>query len=101
MFDKPYIVIFVCFDRWRELYAVVGWAFCAACGTGGSDYCAIERTGPMYHEDTDPSPLLPTQPSHTQEQGVSGSAANQRKRELASPASCQLPAIKVCYAMYA
>lgn len=99
VFDKPYIVIFVCFDKWQELYAVVGWAFCAACGTDGSDYCAIKRTGPMYHEDADPLPLTTESSQTHQQHGASETAPKKRKR--ASPtAACttsfRLPEIKVC-----
>lgn len=98
VFDKPYIVIFVCFGKWQELYAVVGWAFCDACGTDGSDYCAIKRTGPMYHEDADPLPLT-TESIQAQQQGASGPAAKKRKRGSPTTActnSLRLPAIKVC-----
>jgi hypothetical protein len=47
VFDKAYVVIFVVFSRWLELYAVIGWAFSASCGGKGADYCALKRSGPM------------------------------------------------------
>ena len=50
IFDKPYLVIFVRFGMWRELYSCVGWAFASACGSDGSDYCPLKRTGPAYAE---------------------------------------------------
>ena len=89
VFDKSYVVIFVWFSRWRELYAVIGWAFCASCGADGAEYCALKCTGQMYTENT--------------ANGSSGPAtAKKRKRdnkvsqaEDALPPPLKLPEIKV------
>ena len=88
IFDKSYVAIFVQFSRWRELYAVIGWAFCASCGADGAEYCALKRTGQMYTDDTINGSTGPA-------------AAKKRKRDKSSqvedalPPPLKLPEIKV------
>ena len=86
VFDKPYIVMFICFSRWRELYAFVGWAFCAACGADGVEYCAIARTDPLSVLAGDAGPAGQLAGGE-----LSAAAAKKRKRERdrASPTNTQ------------
>lgn len=81
MFDKAYVVIFVVFSRWLELYAVIGWAFSASCGGKGADYCALKRSGPMYSEECN----MPTTKKRKRDKNLASTA----------PPPLNLPSIEV------